>query len=331
MSQYTALLDAFNKNKSFLFTTHVNPDADAIGSEMALYYVLKRLGKEIKIVNFSATPDFLEFLDPSGIIEKFDPNLHSNYFLNCDVVVALDFNRADRTVTMSPLFQQREGIKMCIDHHLEPELIFDPIFDDPTFAATCHIVYDFIMKTGIVELDYEIAVPIYAGISTDTGSFKYDRTTPELHRIAAHLLELGVVPIEINDLIFGQDSLSKFTLLGRALSSLTLYGDDRRFAVMTLDQNDFIVANAEEPDTEGFINLCMTIKNVKIAAIFIDLKEGFKVSLRSKRDFSARDMAARFGGGGHRQAAGIRIRDFTLEQKKDEIINYILDQTTEKN
>jgi phosphoesterase RecJ-like protein len=329
MTRYTALLDTINKNKTFLLTTHVNPDADAIGSEMALYIVLKRMAKEVKIVNFSETPDFLEFLDPENVVEKFDSELHSDYFLKCDVVVALDFNRCDRTVKMSPLFYQREGVKMCIDHHLEPESIFDPIFDDPSFAATSHIVYDFIMKTGIVEMDYEIAVPIYAGISTDTGSFKYDRTTPDLHRIAAHLLELGVVPIEVNDMIFGQDKLSKFALLGRALNSLELYGDDQRFAVMTLTQDDFNESKATEPDTEGFINLCMTIKNVKISAIFIGLKEGFKVSLRSKGTISARDMAAHFGGGGHRNASGIRIREFTLDEKKDEIINYILANTSE--
>ncbi|GAB1441326.1 bifunctional oligoribonuclease/PAP phosphatase NrnA [Ignavibacteriales bacterium] len=329
MTRYNALLDAINKNKTFLLTTHVNPDADAIGSEMALYYTLQRLGKEVKIVNFSETPDFLKFLDPPNVVEKFDPELHSDFFLKCDVVVALDFNRCDRTVKMSPLFYQREGIKMCIDHHLEPEPIFNPIFDDPSFAATSHIIYDFIMKTGITEMDYEMAVPLYAGISTDTGSFKYDRTTPELHRIAAHLLELGVVPIEINDLIFGQDNLSKFALLGRALNSLQLYGDDDRFAVMTLTQHDFIESKATEPDTEGFINLCMTIKNVKISAIFIGLKEGFKVSLRSKGTISVRDMAAQFGGGGHRNASGIRIREFTLEEKQDEIINYILESTKE--
>lgn len=329
MTNYNTLLNTINANKTFLLTTHVNPDADAIGSEMAVYFALKRLGKEVKIVNFSETPDFLEFLDTEGVIEKFDPQLHSDWFLKCDVVIALDFNRCDRTVKMSPLFYQRVGINMCIDHHLEPESIFNPIFDDPSFAATSHIVYDFFMKTGIVELDYEIAVPLYAGISTDTGSFKYDRTTPELHRIAAHLLELGVVPIEVNDLIFGQDKLSKFALMGRALNSLTLFGDDQRFAVMTLTQNDFLESNATEPDTEGFINLCMTIKNVKVSAIFIGLKEGFKVSLRSKGTISARDMAAHFGGGGHRNASGIRIREFTLEEKKDEIINYILANTSE--
>jgi phosphoesterase RecJ-like protein len=329
MIDFNPLSEIFQNNSSFLLTTHVNPDADAIGSEMAVYFLLKRLGKEVRIVNFSDTPDFLEFLNTDNAIEIFDSAKHSEYFLNCAVVIALDFNRADRTVKMSPLFYQREGLKICIDHHLEPEMIFDYIFDNPSYAATCHIIYDFLDKTGLTSIDYEIAVPLYAGIATDTGNFRYDRTSPDLHRIAAKLLEQGVIPIEINDLIYGQDNLSKFSLLGRALTSLTLYGDDKRLAVMSLSQQDFIDSGAQESDTEGFINLCMTIKNVKIGVIFIDLTEGFKVSLRSKKEFSVRDLAAHYGGGGHRQASGIRIRNFSLLEKEGEIINYILEQTLE--
>jgi len=329
MIDFIKIAEILKGNNSFLITTHVNPDADAIGSEMAVYTILKRLGKEIKVVNFSKTPPFLEFLDNDGVIENFDPAIHSEYFLSCDVVVALDFNRADRTVKMSPLFYQREKLKICIDHHLEPEEIFDNIFDDPGYAATCHIIYDLVAKTDITELDYEISVPVYSGIATDTGNFKYDRTTPELHRIAATLLEKGVIPIEINDLIYGQDDLCKFALLGKALNSLKIYGEDKRFAVMTLTQSDFIETGAVESDTEGFINYCMTIKGVKLGAMFIELREGFKVSLRGKRDYNVRDLAANFGGGGHRQASGIRIRDHHLLEKQEEIINYILDNTTE--
>ncbi len=329
MIDFDQIANIFKDNNSFYITTHVNPDADAIGSEMAIYLILKRLGKEVKVVNYSKTPPFLDFLVKDEIIENFDFAMHSDYFLNCDVVIALDFSRADRTVKMSPLFYQRKKLTICIDHHLEPEEVFTKIYDDPGYAATCHIIYDLIAKTGITDLDYEISIPIYSGIATDTGNFRYDRTTPELHRIAATLLEKGVVPIEINDLIYGQDELSKFALLGRALGSLIIYGTDKRFAVMTLKQTDFIETGAEESDTEGFINICMTIKGVKLGAIFIELKEGFKVSLRGKRDYNVRDLAAHFGGGGHRQASGIRIRNHALSEKQDEIIHYILDNTTE--
>lgn len=332
MTSFNEIAQILKENQTFLLTTHVNPDADAIGSEMAMYILLKRLNKDVKVVNFSPTPSFLEFLEEGRVIEHYERSLHDEYFIKCDVVISLDFNNPDRTVKMAPLYDKRTGLKLCIDHHLEPVTEkFTHIIAVPEYAATAHLMYDFIVKTGITGIDKELAVPIYAGIATDTGNFKFERTTPELHRIAAHLLEHGVVPIEINDLIYGQDSLSKFALLGRALNSLQIYGDDRRLAVMSLSQNDFESTHAIESDTEGFINLCMAIQGVKLGAIFIELKEGFKVSLRSKQGYNIREIAAHFGGGGHKHASGIRIRNFHMTDKFDEIINYMLQQTEEEN
>ncbi|KAB2909929.1 MAG: bifunctional oligoribonuclease/PAP phosphatase NrnA [Ignavibacteriales bacterium] len=331
MTKYNELLKIIKENNSFLITSHVNPDADAIGSEIAVWLLLKRLGKMVKIVNFSTTPDFLEFLDAENVIEKYSSEAHDDYFLNCNVVISLDFNNPDRTVKMAPLFEKRDGHIVCIDHHLEPvKKAFTLLISRPRFAATAHIIYDFIIKTKVTAIDKEIALPIYAGITTDTGSFKYERTTPALHRIAAKLLETGIKPIEVNDYIFGQDSLSKFALLGRALNSLKVYGDNGRLAVMTLDQNDFAATSALESDTEGFINLCMAIKGVKLGAIFIDLREGFKVSLRSKKGYDIRKIAAHFDGGGHKHAAGIRIRTVQLDAMQNEIINYILENAKEE-
>lgn len=332
MTDFKEIIKVLKENKTFLLTTHVNPDADAIGSEMAMFILLKRLGKGVRVVNYSPTPYFLEFLDKERKVEQYNPAAHDEYFLNCDVVISLDFNNPDRTVKMSPLYDRRQGLKLCIDHHLEPVTEkFTHTMAIPDYAATAHLMYDLIVKTGVTEIDKELAVPIYSGIATDTGNFKFERTTPELHRIAAHLLEQGVVPIEINDLIYGQDSLSKFALLGRALNSLHIYGDNRRLAVMSLSQSDFETTHAIESDTEGFINLCMAIQGVKLGAIFIELREGFKVSLRSKQGYDIRQIAAHFGGGGHKHAAGIRIRNFHLSDKIDEIINYMLEQTEEEN
>src|SRR5690606_14761684 len=180
------------QHSSFLLTTHVNPDADAIGSEIAFYQLLKKLNKKVRIVNHSITPYNLLFLDVDKKIEHFSEDEHSTIFNDTDVIIALDFNRADRVVRMKDGFISSSKIKICIDHHQDPENVFHEKFVDTSYSSTGEIIFDFIKQTKIVELDYSIALPVYAAIMTDTGSFRFDRTTPELHRKTAELLELKV-------------------------------------------------------------------------------------------------------------------------------------------
>ena len=199
MIDFEKLKDIVLNNSSFLLTTHVNPDADAIGSEVAFYYILKKLGKKAFIINHSSTPYNLEFFNKENIIQRFDEELHKNIFSEVDVLVALDFNRADRTVRMENGFRQSKKLKICIDHHQDAENFVDESFIDTNYCATGHIIFDFIKRTNIVDLDYEIAESIYAAIMTDTGSFRFDRTTSGVHKIIAELLDAGVNPEDVYD------------------------------------------------------------------------------------------------------------------------------------
>jgi len=202
------------ENNFFLLTTHVNPDADAIGSEIAMYRILKSLGKDVYIINHSTTPYNLEFFDTENIIRVFDEEKHKQLFNEADVLIALDFNRANRVVSMQKVVAEFKGIKICIDHHQDPEDFVNHCFVDDSYAATGHIIYDFIKQTKLVDLNYEIAYPLYAAIMTDTGSFRFERTSPELHRIISELLETGVDPGEVYDKIYDQSKISKIKLLG---------------------------------------------------------------------------------------------------------------------
>jgi phosphoesterase RecJ-like protein len=318
--EFKILNKIINENSSFLLTTHVNPDADAIGSEIAFYNILKRLGKESKIINHSDTPYNLTFLDKEKIIKKFDRDNDKQYLDDVDVMVALDFNRANRMVSMEESFVQSNKIKLCIDHHQDAEQIFDYYFNSDEYAATGQILFDFIKQTQIVELDYELAYPIYAAIMTDTGSFRFDRTTPQLHRITAELLECGFVPEDVYDKVYDQSKISKVRLLGRTLDSLKLAGNNK-IGYMSITQDTFNELNAIESDTEGFVNYTLSVENIVLGILFIELKNGFKVSFRSKGDISVNKLAAQFGGGGHTNAAGARL----LKSKmNDEIQNIIL-------
>jgi phosphoesterase RecJ-like protein len=322
MIDLNKLADIITANQSFLITTHVNPDADAIGSEIAFSRILAMLGKKYKIVNHSATPYNLKFLDVNNEIEKYNESQHSDLFNTLDVLVALDFNRIDRLVSMQGGFAESKQLKICIDHHQDPDNFVDHQFIGADYAATGHIIYDFMESTQIVELTKEIAIPIYAAIMTDTGSFRFERTTSALHRIVANLLDIGVNPTDVYNSLYDESKLSKIKLLGKCLSSLTLISDDK-IGYMKLTQNDFSVYDAMESDTENFVNFILSVEGVELGMLFIELKNGFKVSFRSKGKIPVNKLAGEFGGGGHLNAAGARFRD----QEMQGIIQEILDKS----
>ncbi|GAB4290072.1 MAG: bifunctional oligoribonuclease/PAP phosphatase NrnA [Ignavibacteriaceae bacterium] len=322
MENFRILKDIFFNNSSFLLTTHVNPDADAIGSELAVYQILKSLGKRAVILNHSETPYNLKFLDTDNVIRKFNEDEHSLYFNESDVFIALDFNRSDRLVSMETLFNKSDKLKVVIDHHLDEDIKANYKFIDTRYSATGEIIYDFIKQTNIIKPDYKIALPIYAAIMTDTGSFRFERTTSRLHRFVAELLELGVNPSEIYDQIYDQSNFSRIRLLGEALTSLQLTGNGKSIAYMVVKQEQFKRLGAFESDTDNFVNFCLSVKGVKIGLLFIELKDGFKVSFRSKGNIPVNKIAQEFGGGGHLNAAGARFRNEKLDQHIGKILSF---------
>ena len=311
MIDFKKLTDIIIANQSFLITTHVNPDADAIGSEIAFHKLLSILGKHSKIVNHSATPYNLKFLDSKNVIEKFDDSLHKTLFDTVDILVALDFNRANRMVSMQKAFSESKQLKICVDHHQDPEDFVDYQFIDPDYAATGHILFDFIRKNKIINVNQDIAAPLYAAIMTDTGSFRFERTTAELHRLIAELLDTGINPTEIYDQLYDESKIGKIKLLGKCLSSLELIAGDT-IGYMIITQKEFNELNALESDTENFVNFIISIEGVKLGMLFIELRNGFKVSFRSKGKIPVNKLAGVFGGGGHSNAAGARFRDIKM-------------------
>lgn len=303
----------------YILTTHVNPDADAIGSTMALYLYLTSLNKRVSIINYSATPYNLTFLDPQGVIQVYRPELHNKLIAESKTIVALDFNTFDRTVKMRQHFENSPAIKICIDHHQNPDQIFNHLFSDILSCATGHILYNLFKTMPNNVFTEEIAENLYSAIMTDTGSFRYERTTPEVHLIAAHLLEIGVNPNDLYDKIYDQNKFSKLKLLGQCIAGIELYGDGI-VSVMKIRADMVRESESTEEDTDGYVRHCMSIEGVMLGLMFVELPEGFKVSVRSKSTLSAGDFARSYGGGGHLNAAGIRIRDRQFEEMVDEII-----------
>jgi len=319
MNQYSILKKMIEKHNSFLLSTHVNPDADALGSELAFYLILKKLKKKIRIVNHSATPYNLEFLDENKVIEKYDEATHNDIFTKSDVVILLDLNQANRIARMENTFRNFGGVKVCIDHHQDTENVFDHFIGGTKYSATSEIIYDFIEKTKIVKLDYKIAFQLYAGIMTDTGSFRFERTTSKVHRIIAGLLDKGVNPIEIYDKIYDQFKFGRVKLLGETLTSITL-DSTKQIAYMYVTRDFLNRTGTNEADIDGFVNYCLTIQGVKIGILFYEQKDGVKVSFRSKGEIPVNKLATEFSGGGHTNASGARFPNTNIEEIKEEVI-----------
>ncbi|MBN1299818.1 MAG: DHH family phosphoesterase [Melioribacteraceae bacterium] len=319
MLNFSGLHKIIEENKSFLITTHVNPDGDAIGSQIALYKYLNRLGKELRLINFSETPSNLQFLDPESIIENYQTSSMLNIFEQYDVLIAVDFNRLDRIIDMEDGFRKSSKIKVCIDHHEDSEQFTEFMFVDTSYGSTGEILFDLIDSYKEINIDYEIALPLYVAIMTDSGSFKYERTLPATHLKAARLLGAGVDPKETHRLVFENVKPGKIKLLGKALNSLTLYHDGR-VALMKINRADLNETGTGEEDTDGFVNYALSVEDVKIALLLYELQEGLKVSFRSVGDIPVNKLAEEFGGGGHFHAAGARITDNTAEAVLPKII-----------
>ncbi len=319
MINYSKLFELLKLHNKFIITCHVNPDADAIGSEIAVAEILKQLGKKFVIINTSSIPYNLEFLNAKNFIKKFDEKKHLKFFKSFDAAIFLDHNDLRRTVRMEKYFREFTGTKICIDHHLQPENFTKYKFLDKTKSSTGEIILDFILSQSEIKLTKKIAQALYAAIMTDTGSFRFPKTTAELHRKVAILLEHGVKPYDVFDKIYAQDKISRNKLLGEALSSLKL-SDSGKISYMTITQRDLKKAEADEAEVDGFINFGLSISGVKVALLFFELKDGVKISLRSKGNISVNKLAKQFGGGGHKNAAGIRLYNITLSRILPEIL-----------
>ena len=313
------ILNVIKLNNNFIITTHVNPDGDAIGSELALARYLQILGKNVTIINHSPTPDYLMFmLNSNDNILEFNAEQHSNLIKNTDMIFTLDFSQLSRVKSLENFIRKSDATKICIDHHPNPENYADISLVVTTSSSTGELIYR-LLKQAKAKITLDIALPLYVAIMTDTGSFKYERTTANLHRIIAELLDAGVVPIKVHQAIYDQGSANRIQLLGRAFNSLVITGDGK-LAYMKISRKDLKETNSKEEDVEGFVSYTLSIKGVEVGLFFFELENGFKISLRSATSVPVNKLAAEFNGGGHFFAAGVRLEDKNMEETLPKVI-----------
>lgn len=306
-------------NTRFVLTTHVNPDADGLGSELALNRFLNKIKKSSIILNHSETPANHVFMDHNSEIKKFDPEKDGKLVLNADVLVAVDMNNASRLRSMEKYFLESKAKKVIIDHHLEAQDFVDYQLIDLDSPATAEIVYKCLVAYDPALLDKGIAEAIYAGIMTDTGSFRFPRTDGEIHRVTAKLLDAGVDPNYVYNNLYEQNSIGRTRLLGEILLSIQLaYGGKLAYFSITQEQ---LKRNQVVPDeTEQFVNYAGAISGVLITVFFMEMPDGVKISFRSKGEIPVNELAKVYGGGGHKNAAGARLFNATLDETIERIL-----------
>ena len=297
--------DLVARGKLFVLVTHVNPDGDAIGSEVGLGRFLAARGREVRIVNADPTPVTLRWLEQDGpAAEAYDPARHDGLFAAADAVVLLDNFAPDRLGRIEKLVMEHAAKTFCIDHHPAKETPWGHHLIDTAAGATAVLVYELVTAAGW-RPDRAAAEALYAGLATDTGFFRFNSTSPRALRIAAELLEAGADPTRSYAEVYERNSPAYTRLLGRALGGLKLEADGR-LGVVAVTLRMVEECDASGVDTSEVTTHVLAVDGVRVAVLFRELPgRSVKVSLRSKGLLDVQALASEFGGGGHRNASGI--------------------------
>ena len=327
LPDFKALLAA---PKKVAIVTHFKPDADALGSSLGLAGYLKKKGHQVNVISPSDYPDFLSWMSGSAEVIALSKKsnepflLAAKIFAEADIIFNLDFSGLGRINELGEEVRKSKAIKVLIDHHLEPENFADFQKWDITSASTAELIFELIDELGEKNLiDSDIANCLYAGLMTDTGSFRHNNTFAREFRIANELVSLGANPSEIARLIYDVNSLSRLRLIGFALSQKLTVLYEYGTAYITLSHEELKKLDAQTGDTEGLVNYGLSIKGIQLAVLMYDRGEEIKISFRSLGAFSVNDFARKhFEGGGHRNAAGGSSKQ-SLQQTLDKFLNLL--------
>ncbi|MFA6335087.1 MAG: bifunctional oligoribonuclease/PAP phosphatase NrnA [Bacteroidales bacterium] len=311
------LCTIISSSRKILIVTHTNPDGDAMGSVTAMMHFLLSKNKESLITIPNNYPEYLSFLDPdkSIVIYKNDNATVDEYLLDCDLIIALDFNQLKRVDELEKGIRESKAKKILIDHHPSPEdAPFDLVISTTEISSTCELLYwllisieNWINSGQPANLTSATADSLYVGLMTDTNNFS-NSVLSSTFRMASGLLSLGVDKEKLQHYVFGGFTESRMRLLGYLLQKkmVILWEYGAGYIILTKEEQREFEFN--EGDSEGFVNMPLNIRGVTISALFTESEESIRVSLRSIDDFSVNRLARRFfNGGGHERAAGGKL------------------------
>ena len=316
-------LNIINNSQKVIITTHMNPDGDAIGSTLGLYHYLEEISKDPLVISIDPPPPNIAFLEGTEKIQIYKPELHDNLIRQADTIIIVDLNDASRLRDMDKPILESNATKIIIDHHIDPKDFGDLYIIDTNASSVGEILWRLFGQDENYIISKKAADALYVAILTDSGSFRFPRTDAELHYIIADLINSGADPVALYDEVYNQMPFRSFKLKSEGYSKMKLYFDGI-LCLMPLPWETFEKHNAIEDDIEGFVEELLSIKGVRIGILITEVpqRNEHRVSFRSKANYSVREIASHFGGGGHEYAAGARIQNHTME----EVINLILAQ-----
>lgn len=292
-----------------VITAHKSADGDSVGSSLGLLHFIEKLGKKATICHPDATPGFLDFLNTSSIIlMSEDPDQVASAFKQADLIFCLDYNATNRLGTeMQELMESTSCKKIMIDHHLDPEDFAFITVSDTSASSTAQLIVELIDQSGNIGLmDEKVGTPLYLGIYTDTGSFRFSSVTPRTHTALAKLLAAGVKHDLIHETMSDNNTESRLRLQGFAMSEKLEIMDEYHVSIISMSKEELAKYNYQKGDTDGLANLALSIKDMKVAIVFSERDGIMKISFRSKGKENPVNVLAseHFNGGGHANASG---------------------------
>jgi len=307
-----AVVESLRQAKNILVATHVFPDGDALGSLLALGDILESLGKKVYLYCEESDSHLYGFMPGCEKVRNLLPEL-----MSFDAAIAVDCGDRYRLGRAEVTFSDIHPF-IVIDHHAGHKEFGDISWVEADRSSTGEMIFDLAMALG-AEISYDAAYCMFAAIVSDTGSFKYESTSVYTFQVASQLLSRGVVPSEVAGKLFDNYSVNRLLLLEKVLGSLELY-ESGTIAMIFATHAMFVESGAKKEDTDDFINLPRALRSVKVAAFFKETEDNhIKVSLRAKGECDVSQVAAKFGGGGHRNAAGYKKDDSTIAEVRSEL------------
>ena len=318
MKKLEGLKEFLSTPRKIVITTHSRPDADALGSSLGLMLFLKKCHHDAVVITPTDYPDFLKWMKGNDEVVVYNADRKNRcleLIYDAELIFSLDYSSLKRIDDLGEPVGNSKADKILIDHHLEPENFAKYVLWSKQAAATAELIYEFIREIGDINyIDKDIAECLYAGINTDTGSFRHPNVTKNIFEVSAELVSKGADTAKVAKLIYDTNSEDRLRLLGYALSENLKVLPELNTAYFALSETLLKKYNAQQGDTEGLVNYALSIEGIKLAALFKESDGVVKMSFRSVGEFSVNEFAKEhFNGGGHKNAAG-GISEMTLNE-----------------
>ncbi len=326
-----AILSA-KSEQNITLLAHMNPDGDALGSTLAWRRVLTAMGHNVVVIAPNRYPSYLSSLpdiDSVLIYRNDELGVCSKIIESADIIFCLDFNTLSRLEGLGEeVMLNLSAKRVLIDHHLSPDENFDITFSYPDESSTCFVLYSVIEALlGVESIDKTSAELLYIGMMTDTGNFSFANLSPALYRAVANLAEAGINIPEINNMVFNSYTLARARLFGYAINRKMKTLLNGTVAHMSLTEEEMRRFHFQQGDSEGFVNFPLTVKKMKVSALFIEQRKFIRVSFRSRGAVDVNLFARKyFDGGGHKNAAGgksLMTMEQTIEHFEKSIEEYM--------